>query len=243
MAIKVLVNGAFGRMGQATVKAVSDHPKLELVGQTSKEYDLKQSIQDARADVVVDFTRAQDAYENTLAIIEAGAHPVIGTTGLSKEQVKTLQERCQTIKRGGLIAPNFSIAAVLMIKYAQEIAAYMTHVEVIEMHHENKKDSPSGTALYTAEKLSKAKHLNPIKNGTTETIHGARGASLGGVPIHSVRLPGFLAHQEIIFGSPGETLTIKHDVIDRSCFMPGVCLACEKVMMLKELAYGLENII
>lgn len=244
MTTKVLVNGAFGRMGQATVKAISDHPHLELVGQTSKEYDLTKSIQDSEATVVVDFTCPEAVYENTVAIIEAGAHPVVGTTGLTLPQIEALQKRCEKLKLGGIIAPNFALGAVLMIKYAKEIAKYMPHVEIIEMHHDNKMDSPSGTALYTAQMLSGAlPHLNQSKKKSRETLTGSRGADYQGIPIHAIRLPGLLAHQQILFGHIGETLTLKHDTLDRACFMPGVCLACEKVSTLDHLVYGLEEMI
>lgn len=244
MTIKVLVNGAFGRMGQMVVKTINEHPSLELVGQTGREYDLKKSIHDSGAQVVVDFTSAEAAYTNTAAIIEANAHPVIGTSGLKIEQVKELQQLCAAKKLGGLIAPNFSIGAVLMMKYACEIAKYMPDVEIIELHHEKKTDSPSGTAVRTAEMIAETvANINPSARKSLEIIPGGRGANYRGIPIHAVRLPGFLAHQEIIFGAPGETLTLRHDSIDRGCFMPGVALACERVVKLDRLMYGLEEIL
>ncbi len=244
MTIKVLINGAFGRMGQITVKAIDAHQGLKLVGQTGKEYDLKTSIKDSGADVVIDFTNPDSVFANTNAIIEAGARPVIGTTGLKPDQIRTLQEKCASVKLGGIIAPNFSLGAVLMMKHAKEIAKYMPHVEIIELHHDGKVDSPSGTALRTAELISEANSLvNKPAKTSKETVPGARGANYRGIPIHAVRLPGFLAHQEVIFGDTGESLTIRHDSIDRQCFMPGICLACEKVMELDHLVYGLENIL
>lgn len=243
MPIKVLVNGGFGRMGQMTVKAISTHAGLELVGQTGREYDLPQAIKDSGAQVVVDFTNPDSVFANCNAIIDAGAHPVIGTTGLSLSQIKSLQEKCAKLKRGGLIAPNFSLGAVLMMKYAKEIARIMPSVEIIEMHHDGKADSPSGTALRTAELISEARTSKHTTNDSHETIPGARGATHHGIPIHAVRLPGFLAHEKIIFGNTGETLTISHDSIDRQCFMPGVCFACEKVVGLEQLIYGMEQIL
>lgn len=243
MPIKVLVNGAFGRMGQMTVKAVTDQPGLEVVGQTGREYNLKQAIKDSKADVVVDFTHPDAVFTNTLTIIEAGARPVIGTSGLTQKHVLQLQDKCHTLKLGGIIAPNFSLGAVLMMKYAKEIAKWMPHVEIIEMHHDKKIDSPSGTALRSAEILAES-IPSPFSPPTThETVSGARGANHCGIQIHAVRLPGFLAHQQIIFGNPGETLTLRHDSLDRQCFMPGICLACEKVIQLDNLVYGLENIL
>src|SRR3990167_1567148 len=243
MAIRILVNGAFGRMGLLSVKAIDADPHFELVGQTGREYDLKKSIKDSDAQVVLDFTHPDAVFNNTLAIIEVGAHPVIGTSGLTKEQVNHLQEKCAKLKLGGIIAPNFSLGAVLMIKYAKEIVNYLPDVEIIEMHHPDKIDSPSGTARHTAEKLTE-KWQKSLKKAeiSPETLQGARGANYCGIPIHAIRLPGLLAHQQIIFGNNGETLTIRHDAINRECFMPGVCLACSRVMELDRLVYGLEEI-
>lgn len=244
MTIKVLINGAFGRMGQMTVKALGTNPAFELVGQTGKEYDLKKSIIDSNAQVVVDFTHPESVYANLNAIIDAGAHPVIGTTGLASKQVAELQEKCAKLKRGGLIAPNFSLGGVLMMKFAKEIVKLMPHVEIIELHHDNKADSPSGTAMRTAEMLAQGNtNVNEPIKASKETIPGARGATYHNIPIHAVRLPGLLAHQQILFGDTGETLTLRHDSIDRQCFMPGVALACEKVIKMDRLAYGLEEIL
>ncbi len=244
MSINILVNGAFGRMGQITANAIESHAGFTLVGQTGREYDLQKSIKDSNAQIVIDFTHPDSVYKNTMAIIDAGAHPVIGTTGLKPEQVRTLQEKCAELKRGGLIAPNFSLGAVLMMKYAREIAKYMHDVEIVEYHHDNKADSPSGTALRTADMLAETLPKNKkTTKKIIENIPGARGASHHGIPIHAVRLPGFLAHEQVIFGAAGETLTLRHDSIDRACFMPGVYLACEKVMHLDKLIVGLENVL
>lgn len=244
MPINVLVNGAFGRMGQMTVKAISEHPNLKLVGQTGREYDLKKAIKDSHAQVVVDFTHPDAVLANTLNIIDAGAHPVIGTSGLKLDEIRTLQARCADLKLGGIIVPNFSLGAVLMMKYAKDIANYLPHVEIIEMHHDGKADCPSGTALRSAELIANATTtINNPNNPSQETIPGARGANHHGIPIHAIRLPGLLAHQQIIFGNTGETLTLRHDSIDRQCFMPGVCFACEKVVDLNSLVYGLEVIL
>jgi 4-hydroxy-tetrahydrodipicolinate reductase len=244
MPIKVLINGAFGRMGQATVKAINDDKKFELVGQTGRAYDLKKAIKDSQAEVVVDFTHPDTVFATVNEIMDTGAHPVIGTSGLTREQVQTLKARAAQLKLGGIIAPNFSLGAVLMMKCAKDIAAYLPHVEIIEMHHDSKADSPSATALLSAEILTEANAMlnQPVKT-IRETLVGARGATYQRIPIHAVRLPGLLAHQQIIFGSKGETLTLKHDSIDRECFMPGVCLACEKVVTLDRLVYGLDKIL
>lgn len=243
MPIKILVNGAFGRMGQMTANAIMAHPGFELVGQTGREYDLTQSIKDSHAQVVVDFTHPDAVYANTNAIIDAGVHPVIGTTGLTSEQITLLEKKCASLKIGGIIAPNFSLGAVLMMVHAKEIAKHLPHVEIIEMHHDSKADCPSGTALRTAELLSESLPSSRPATSARETIVGSRGANYRGIPIHAVRLPGFLAHEQVIFGGAGETLTLRHDSIDRQCFMPGVCLACEKVVKLDKLVYGLEGIL
>lgn len=245
MTTSVLVNGAFGKMGQLVCKAIEAHPNLTLVGQTGRDYNLRQAIADSGAQVVVDFTHPNAVYDNTQMIIETGARPVIGTTGLKMPQIQHLQKLAQEKKIGGIIAPNFSVGAVLLMKYSKEIAKYMPNIEIIELHHPDKIDSPSGTALRTAELVSEGRKpyaaINPVK--TIETVAGARGANYQGIPIHAIRLPGLLAHIQIIFGNKGETLTLKHDSIDRECFMPGICLACEKVLGLDKLVYGLEAIL
>jgi len=247
MTINVLVNGAFGRMGQLVTKAVRDEPELELVGQTGREYDLKRAIIDSGAQVVIDFTHPDSVYGNTVDIITAGAHPVVGTSGLKKDQIIQLQTMCEQIKRGGLIVPNFSMGAVLMMKCAKEIAAHLSDVEIIEMHHANKVDSPSGTAIRTAELIAQGRQLSPVqeerKTSLNQTRHQARGMNYDGVPIHSVRLSGVLASQTVIFGGIGETLSIHHESIQRESFMPGVCYACKKVVSLHRLVYGLEEIL
>jgi 4-hydroxy-tetrahydrodipicolinate reductase len=243
MSIRVLVNGANGRMGQAAVKAIQNEPGLELVGNSSKQDDLSAQIKKTRAQVVVDFTNADVVAQSLQTIIEAGAHPIIGTSGLLGDQVQAFQAQCAKLKLGGIIAPNFSLGAVLMMKHAQEIAKYFGHVEIIEMHHDGKLDSPSGTSLRTAEMIGVNFKPEDKAKKSRENIPGARGATHHKIPIHAIRLPGLVAHEQIIFGGIGETLTLRHDSIDRECFMPGVLLACKKVTALNELVYGLEHII
>lgn len=242
MPIKILINGAFGRMGQMTTHALSQNNAFEIVGETGRDYDLAKAIEDSKAAIVIDFTTPDCVFANTMTIIKSKARPVIGTTGLTPQQVKQLQDECEKEHHGGIIAPNFSIGAVLMMKFAKEIIKYMPQAEIIEMHHDQKLDSPSGTAMRTAEILAEAIELAPLKE-SKETVKGARGANYRGVPIHAIRLPGLLAHQQIIFGELGETLTLRHDSIDRQCFVPGIELACKKVMSLNHLVYGLENIL
>ena len=244
MAIRVLVNGAQGRMGQITVKTVEADPQLTLVGQSGRGDNLASLIKSTKAQVVIDFTQPKAVYENTVAIIQAGARPVIGTTGLNPQQLKKLQEHCKKLKRGGVIAPNFSLGMVLIMKYAQELVKYFPQLEIIEMHHDRKKDCPSGTALYTAEVLSAARTRHESATMELhESIPGSRGARYLGIPIHALRLPGLLAHEQIIFGDTGETLTLRHDTVDRQCFMRGLVLACKKVMKLQRLVYGLQALL
>jgi 4-hydroxy-tetrahydrodipicolinate reductase len=243
MAIRILINGANGRMGQAVVNAVTADPDLELADTVDEGDDLAGAITHNKAKVVVDFTNAEALRTNLPLMIAAGVHPVIGTTGLLATEIKKFQAQCAKLKLGGIIAPNFSLGAVLLMKHAQEMAKYSSHVEIIEMHHDGKIDSPSGTAMRTAEML--AVNFKPAQQvrKTHETIPGARGASHHHIPIHAIRLPGLVAHEQVIFGGSGETLTLRHDSIDRVAFMPGVCLACKKVTGLKELVYGLEHVL
>ncbi len=243
MAIRVLVNGAAGKMGQETVKAVNAAEDLELVGQADKDDNLIEKIKSTQAQVVVDFTTAEVGYANVKAIIEANAHPVIGTTGFTQDQVDQLAKLCAEKKLGAIIAPNFSMGAILMMKCAQECARYFPHVEIIELHHDQKVDSPSGTAVKTAQMIGEIKEKTHPKVREKEIIPGARGANYKDMHIHSIRLPGLVAHQAVMFGNTGETLTIRHDMVHREASMYGVILACRKVMDLKHLVYGLENIL
>ena len=241
--IRVLINGAKGSMGMESVKAITEDQELELVAQTDLGDNLANTIKKTKADVVVDFTTAEVVMENSIAIIESGARPVIGTSGLLPEQVSNLNELCRTHNNGGIIVPNFAIGAVLMMKYAQDAAKYFPNVEIIELHHNLKADSPSGTAIKTANLLSESIKSVHDKIDNKEIISGARGAISEGIRIHSVRLPGLVAHQEVIFGGKSQTLKIRHDSINRDSFMSGVCLAWKKVMHLKELVYGLEHLL
>ena len=242
--IRVLVNGAKGRMGQEVVKAVTAAADLELVDQTDLGDDLIARIKASQAQAVVDFTTAAVAFENTRKILEAGVHPVVGTSGLLAEQVAELQQLARDKDIGGLIAPNFAIGAVLLMKYAQDAARYLPDVEVIELHHNRKADAPSGTAVKTAQLIAEARQEIPkALVEEKELFEGARGSEVHGVRVHSLRLPGLVAHQEVIFGGTGETLTIRHDSIHRESFMPGVCLACRKVIGTQQLFYGLEHLL
>lgn len=243
MKINILINGAFGKMGIETVKAVENDSELVLVGKGGRENDLKQLIETTQPDVVIDFTAPDVAFANTLTIIEAGKHPVIGTTGFSEQQIEQLGTLCQQKKIGAIIAPNFAIGVILMMRFASQAIRYFPHAEIIESHHDTKLDAPSGTAIKTAQMMLQNREEHLAKKSLKETLAGSRGADYQGIAIHAVRLPGLLGHQMVMFGGTGELLTIKHDTTDRKCFMAGILLACKKVMDLNELVYGLEHLI
>jgi 4-hydroxy-tetrahydrodipicolinate reductase len=269
--IPVVVNGAAGKMGREVVKAVAQASDMTLVGAIDRnpqyigqdvgevvgcgalevpilsefESVLAMAGQEKQLGVMVDFTHPDSIYENVRAAIAYGIRPVVGTTGLSSAQIQELAEFADKASTGCLIIPNFSIGVVLMQQAAVQASRYFDHVEIIELHHNQKADAPSGTALKTAEMLGElGKTFNPPSVEETETLPGAKGALAGeGIRIHSVRLPGLIAHQEIIFGAPGQLYTLRHDTSDRACYMPGVLLSIRKVIQLKSLVYGLEKIL
>lgn len=247
MTVSVVVNGAKGRMGRCAVEAIGADESLELIGTLGREDSLKEALEKLKPEVVVDLTVASSAIENTRTIIESGCRPVVGTSGFTDESVAKLKKLAQDKGLGGVIAPNFALGAVLMMKLSREIGQYLPNVEIVETHHEKKLDAPSGTSLRTAEMIAEARGSRIVvanaPSQSQETIPGARGASYSGIQIHSLRLPGHIAHQKVIFSGPGEVLTISHDSIDRECFMPGICLACRKAPELAELVYGLEHIL
>ena len=243
MSVRVLVNGADGRMGRLVVQSLHTDSGLKLVAETGRNDNLAQAIQASKAQVVVDFTNATVVFENITTILAAGAYPVIGTSGLKTEQVTGLQKNCAEQGRGGIIAPNFCISALLMMRFAEQAAAFFPEVEILEVHHEKKLDAPSGTALKTADLIAAARKVEPSTKSLHETVPGSRGALQQQIPIHALRLPGFLAKQEVIFGHVGGNLRIVHETIDRSAYMPGVLLACKKVTALEQLIYGLEYLL
>ncbi|MCC5016352.1 MULTISPECIES: 4-hydroxy-tetrahydrodipicolinate reductase [unclassified Legionella] len=243
MPARVIVNGAQGKMGVLACETIKNHPDFELVAGLGRQDNLRQAIREKQAAIVVDLTRADSVYENSVTIIESGAHPVIGTSGLVEEQIQHLQSLCAEQQLGGIIVPNFSIAAVLMMRFAAQAARFLPEVEIIEAHHQQKFDAPSGTAMKTAEMIAKARGQDKKELPSHELILGVRGGLHQNVPIHSLRLPGILARQQVIFGSRGETLTLTHDSIDRASFMPGVILSCQRVQQLDSLYYGLEQLL
>ena len=243
MKIRVIVNGAQGKMGSLACETLGWHAAFQLVASSGRGDFLEQVIEETHAAVVVDLTRADCVYENALTIIKSGAHPVIGTSGLLDEQIIELTQLCKDQGLGGLIVPNFSIAACLMMRFSAHAATLLSEVEIIEAHHPQKLDAPSGTALKTAEMIANARQEKKNKLPLKELLPGARGAEHHQVNIHSLRLPGILARQQVIFGNVGETLTITHESIDRASFMPGLILACQRVLDLNALHYGLDHVL
>ncbi|WP_018133275.1 4-hydroxy-tetrahydrodipicolinate reductase [Effusibacillus pohliae] len=261
--IRVVVVGAKGRMGREVVKTVLNDPQLELAGavdRTLHQVDvgsvlglgdigvpfanrLGECLVQSNADVMIDFTNPAAVRDNVYTALEYGVRPVVGTTGMSQDDLLAWDRILREKGIGGIVAPNFAIGAILMMKFAAMAARYLPHVEIIELHHDQKLDAPSGTALKTAEMI--AAERQSVRQGhpdEEEKLAGARGADFDGMRIHSVRLPGYVAHQEVIFGGVGQTLTIRHDSISRESFMPGVALAAKKVMELTGLVYGLEHL-
>ena len=255
MTIKVIIAGFKGKMGSTAVQMVKDDQELELAAlldpfAAEEEVDgvpvfrSKEDLIGFEADVWVDFTTPKFAYENTRFALENGFAPVVGTTGFTPEEIQELTSLSEEKKLGGLIAPNFAIGAILLMQFAAQAAKYFPHLEIIELHHDKKKDAPSGTAVKTAELVSQTR--TSLQQGAAdeeELMAGARGAAFDGFRIHSVRLPGLVAHQEVIFGAQGEGLTIRHDSYDRISFMSGVNLAIKEVIKREKLVYGLEHLL
>jgi 4-hydroxy-tetrahydrodipicolinate reductase len=241
--IKVAVIGARGRMGSEVVKAVNEAKDLELVAQL----DLGDSLDALLASgalVAVDFTTPDSVMANLEFLISHNINAVVGTTGFDDARIAKIKSLLASSKSGVLIAPNFAIGAVLMMEFATKAAKYFESAEIIELHHPNKVDAPSGTAARTAELMSAARKeagLPAMPDATSTSLDGARGATVGDIPVHSVRLRGLVAHQEVLLGGIGETLSIRHDSIDRVGFMPGVLLGVRKVVTHPGLTFGLEN--
>ncbi len=238
---RVLVNGAFGKMGEAATAAIEQSDEFELVARLGRHDSLAQTLAAIPVDIVVDLTRADCVFENSLTIIRSGCRPVIGTSGLHPAQIEQLQQACAAAARGGLIVPNFSIAAVLMMQCAALIAGYLPEVEIIEAHHPQKQDAPSATAIKTAWQIAQVRKLEHAAPIAARAL--ARGELHHGIPIHSLRLPGVVAQQEVMFAQSGETLSLVHRTLDRASFMPGLLLACRRVMRLDRLYYGLEHVL
>ena len=244
MTIKVAVLGAKGRMGATTVGAINEAADLELVAALDLGDDLN-TLVTSGAEVVVDFTHPDSVMGNLEFAINHDISVVVGTTGFDATKLKSIEGwLANHPKVGALVAPNFGLGAVLMMQFAAQASKYFESVEIIELHHPNKADAPSGTASRTAELITEARasvNKEAMPDATSSGLPGARGAKVGDVPVHSVRLRGLVAHQEVILGDLGETLTIRHDSIDRTGFMPGVLLGVRKVVATPGLTFGLEH--
>ncbi len=248
--IKVAVCGALGKMGQEVVSAVEAAEDMELVAKIDiAASDMYKTIEEAARvediDVLIDFTQPKSIYENAFFCLNNGIKIVIGTTGLTDEQIEALKTLSKEKNTGCLIAPNFSTGAVLMMMFARQAARYFDNAEIIELHHNQKKDAPSGTAIKTAQLMAEENdNLAKGNCAEVETIEGARGGeSYANIHIHSVRMPGYIASQEVIFGSSGQILKIRHDSMDRKCYMQGVLLAVRYTANANDFVYGLDNIL
>jgi 4-hydroxy-tetrahydrodipicolinate reductase len=242
--IGVAVIGAEGRMGSRVCRAVQAAADLELVGR----FDVGDELADlAGADVAVEFSVPSTTLDNVLHCIEAGVHVVVGTTGWDEARLGRVREALvERTGLGALVAPNFAIGAVLAMSFARRAAPFYESVEIVELHHPDKVDAPSGTALRTAALVAEARGeagLGPVPDGTGSDPLGARGADVEGVRVHAVRLRGLVAHEEILFGGPGEQLTIRHDSFDRESFMPGVLAGIRAVPSRPGLTVGLEHVL
>lgn len=259
--IKVVVHGALGKMGREVVNALCHQPEMQLVGavelQVSEDSlplpngsgavpfsaDLDYILTSCQPNVLVDFTTAQATMPAVRIATKRGVNLVIGTTGLTADELSEIDRLAIAHQVGAVVAPNFALGAVLMIHLAKVAAKYLDYAEIIELHHHQKVDSPSGTALSTARAMAQAKgkpfHRPPEQRKTSDS----RGEQVKGITIHSVRLPGLLAHQEVILGAPGQTLSIRHDTISRECYMPGVILAIKEVVKRRGLVYGLDTLL
>ena len=259
--VKVVVYGASGRVGQEVVKAVCHEPEMQMVGavdlKVSEDYltlpdgsgtvpfsaNLDSILSSCQPDVVVDFTIAKATMPAMRTAAEHGVNMVIGTTGLTADDIGEIERLAAARKIGVVVAPNFALGAVLMMHLARIAAKFLDYAEIIELHHERKVDAPSGTAIFTARAMADARgkpFLQPSGQGEAQV---SRGQQVEGVAIHSVRLPGLMAHQEVILGGQGQTLSIRHDTISRECYMPGVILAIKEVVKRQGLIYGLDNLL
>lgn len=263
-AIRVVISGAAGRMGRASVRAAAREGDLRLVAAVGRQAGVGRDAGEVagagrldvaitsdvaaalatRPDVLVEFAPGRVAVEHAMTAIDAGVRPVIGSTGLPDDALTRLTDVAGRRRVGALVAPNFAIGAVLMMEFARMAAPYLPHVEIIELHHDRKRDAPSGTAMKTARLIADARGDTPAEAvKVEELVPGARGGTSAGVRVHSVRLPGLGAHQEVVFGGLGQVLTIRHDSLNEESFMPGLLLAIRRVRDLTGLVYGLEHLL
>jgi len=262
---RVVVAGAAGRMGRAAVRTISRRDDMTLVGALGRTTavgqdagtvagsgaigvpitaDLPEIFLVGRPTVLVDLSRGEGAAEHALVALDHRVPVVIGATGIPPDAVASLRDRAEAQGVGAIIAPNFALGALLMMEFARRAARFFPHAEIIELHHDRKRDAPSGTAARTARLMAEARGSAPAPAVTeATTVEGARGGSVEGIRIHSVRLPGLVAHQEVLFGGPGQTLTIRHDSTSEESFMPGMVLAIQRVGALRHLVEGLEHVL
>ncbi len=259
--IRVVVQGALGRMGKEVINALCQDPDTEVVGATEQDVtteqldlpdgsgsvpfstDLDAVISECKPDALVDFTIASATVPAVRTATARGVNVVVGTTGLSTDDLNEIERMATAGNVGVVVAPNFALGAVIMMHLAAVAARYLDYAEITELHHDRKADAPSGTALKTARDMLQARGTPFLKSSAAEQSFPARGEIVEGINIHSVRLPGLLAHQEVVFGAAGQTLTIRHDTISRECFMPGVILAVKEVIHRKGLILGLDTLL
>jgi 4-hydroxy-tetrahydrodipicolinate reductase len=243
--IRVAVSGYRGKVGSVLVQAFENEPGIEYVGGIAHGDDLAAFLHQRRPRALVDFTRPSEAVHIALAAIATGASPVVGTTGIPAEGVAKIETACAEKGLGGIVAPNFAVGAVVMMRLAEIAAPHFDGVEIIELHHAAKLDAPSGTALATARRLAAKRAAKPFahRKAEKETLAGTRGGEEGGVGVHSVRLPGFVADQEVIFGLPGQTLTVAHRTTSREAYVPGVLMAIRRVTAEARFYRGLDELL
>ncbi len=257
--IKIVIHGALGKMGQEVIKAVSNEPGMQVVGAVDKEVakdtlslpgnagtvslsaNLDQILTSSKPDVLVDFSTAKATMPAVRIAVKQGVNLVIGTTGLTADDVKEIEQLAMANQVGAVVAPNFALGAVLMIYLAKIAAKYFDYAEIIELHHHLKADAPSGTALSTA-RLMAAARGKPFSDPDKKSFD-SRAQKVEGITLHSVRLPGLMAQQEILLGAPGQTLSIRHDAMSRECFMPGIIMAIREVVKSKKFIYGLDALL
>lgn len=263
---KVLITGAAGKMGLEAAKAIINSEEFEIVGAIGNnkhigddigflsqsnpigitiQNNFDEIIETSKPDILLDLSNAEFGFKYMSYAIKKGIKCVSGSTGFDAGQLEDLKKQCNEYNSTVIIAPNFSIGAILMMKFSETASKYFDNVEIIEMHHENKKDSPSGTAIKTAEMISKSnkKYNENLPSEQLEKIEGCRGGSLNNINIHSVRMPGFVATQEVLFGGLGQVLSVKHHTINRESYMPGLLFTLKKAITLNGYTYGLENLI
>jgi len=240
--ISVIVNGAKGKMGSEAVQAVQAEPSLSLLAGLDVQDNLATAIADLKPDVVVDLTHPDAVKKNVDIILSSGTYAVVGTTGLTDQDLSSINDLAIQKKVAAAVCPNFAIGAVLMMQLSKQAAKFFQRVEILEFHHDQKADAPSGTALKTADLIHEGNPvINQVPLQEKELLSGSRGGKKHGIPIHSVRLPGVVANQEVIFGGLGQTLSLRHDTHHRNCFMPGILLCIKHIQSRQGLVYGLEH--